>query len=108
MATSGSSSRGGRLSTTNQFRSSSTDAARERPAPLIPVMMRISGWFRAGGGACASSIGTPAGTVPGFGSVMFLRISRLFGQRSLDGLGKCWADAGDLLQLGGGGAPDRA
>src|SRR5437016_4734815 len=38
---------GGRLSTTNQPRSSSDLAAVDRPAPDMPVMMTMSGWSSA-------------------------------------------------------------
>ena len=54
---------GGRLSTTYQSRSSRALAARERPAPDMPVTMIISG-RSAGrtGGAARSASGIEAGT----------------------------------------------
>ena len=61
---------GGRLSTTYQPRSSSTAAARLRPAPDIPVITSSSGSSVRGEAVVASSAGMPAGTVVGGGSSM--------------------------------------
>ena len=57
--------RGGRLSTTYQFRSSSAAAARDRPAPDMPVIRRSSGLSAGRSGVCSSRTGIPSGTVVG-------------------------------------------
>src|SRR5690606_35339917 len=71
-STSGTSIMGGRLSTTYQSRSSSTAAARVRPAPDIPVMISTWGSLRSGPCVAASTSAIPSGAVVGEGSVLLM------------------------------------
>src|SRR5690625_3186394 len=77
----------GRLSTTNQSRSSRTRAAVDLPAPDIPVTRTTSGW-------CPRAVVSAA------------ILCRTFLQSCVNRSRQCRADAVDLLQLLDGGLPD--
>src|SRR5215472_17377726 len=92
---------GGRLSATNQSRSSSDLAAVDRPAPDIPVMMTISGspW-------CWVTAIPPSVLAASAGGVRGLSVAPP--QRARDRIGEQRAESVHLGDLLGAGLPEPA